>query len=271
MRYADLHLHTIHSDGIRSPLEVVERVAEAKLGIFAISDHDNIAAYHEVREAARERDLTIVSAAELSALLDGVDIHILAYGFDPDDRAIEARLAAFRETRAQRGDRMVEKLVTIGIPIRKEQVARIAGEGAVGRPHVARALIESGIVTTVQEAFDLYLRPGCPGYVDKERFSVEEAVALVHAAGGLTSIAHPSLYPDHRHILPRLLDMGIDGIEVFHPDLSDDDRFHYQRIAKERGLIVSGGSDDHGYEGRKTIGAVRVPETAIAPIVERAR
>jgi hypothetical protein len=271
MRYADLHLHTFHSDGIRSPLEVVERVVAAKLGILAISDHDNIAAYHEARDAARAHDLTFVPAAELSALLDGVDIHILAYGFDPDDRAIEARLAAFRETRAQRGDRMVEKLVALGIPIRKEQVARIAGEGAVGRPHVARALIESGVVTTVQEAFDLFLRPGCPGYVDKERFSVEEAVALVRAAGGVTSIAHPSLYPDHRRMLPRILDMGVDGIEVFHPDVNDDDRFHYQRLAKERGLIVSGGSDDHGYEGRKTIGSVRVPEKAIVPIVERAR
>lgn len=271
MRYADLHLHTFHSDGIRSPLEVVERVVAAKLAIFAISDHDNIAAYHEVREAARERDLTLVPASELSALYEGVDIHILAYGFDPNDAAIEQRLAAFRETRAQRGDRMVEKLVALGLPIRKAQVSRIAGDGAVGRPHVARALIESGVVDTVQEAFDRFLRPGCPGYVEKARFSVEEAVALVHAAGGVTTIAHPSLYPDHRRLLPRLLDLGIDGIEVFHPDVNDDDRFHYQKIANDRGLILSGGSDDHGYEGRKTIGSVRVPEKAIGAIVERAR
>jgi 3',5'-nucleoside bisphosphate phosphatase len=269
VRFADLHTHTIHSDGSYTPHELVDRAIVAGISILAISDHDNLAAIPEVEAYARARGVVLVAAAELSCQFEEIDIHVLAYGVELDHGELQRRLESFRESRDRRGERMVEKLCENGVVISIERVREIAGGGALGRPHVAKALVETGAVDSIEDAFREYLRQGRPGWVDKQRFAIEEAVELVRRAGGLTSIAHPSLYPDHRRIVPRLLDLGIDGIEVMHPDVGGDDRHHYKRLAAERGKIATGGSDDHGQGGRKTIGEVRVPESMIAPILER--
>lgn len=268
-RFADLHTHTIYSDGSYTPRELVDRAVAAGISILAISDHDNLGAIPEVDGYARERGIALVAAAELSCQFEGIDIHVLAYGVELDHGDLQRRLESFRESRDRRGERMVEKLGENGIAISIERVREIAGGGALGRPHVAKALVEAGAVTSIEHAFREYLRQGRSGWVDKQRFAIEEAVDLVRRAGGLTSIAHPSLYPDHRRIVPRLLDLGIDGIEVMHPDVGGDDRHHYKRLAAGRGKITTGGSDDHGQGGRKTIGEVQVPESMIAPILER--
>lgn len=269
-RVADLHTHTIHSDGSYTPRELVDRAADAGLAVLAISDHDNLGAIPEIRDYASDRGLLLIAATELSCQFDGIDIHVLAYCVDIENTELRDRLASFRVTRDRRGEQMVEKLAAAGVPVSIERVKEIAGDGSLGRPHVAKALMEMGAVDSIQEAFRLYLRQGCPGWVDKERFRVGEAVDLVHRTGGLTSIAHPSLYPDHRRLVPRLLDAGIDGIEVMHPEVGGDDRHHYGKLARDRGLLTTGGSDDHGQGGRKTIGEVRVPEAMIAPLLERA-
>jgi len=267
-RYADLHTHTIHSDGRHTPRELVDLAVESGLSILAISDHDNLDAFDEVGHYAVKKGLTLIAATELSCLYEGVDIHILAYGVDTTYPDLQRRLESFRATRDRRGELMVEKLSALGIDITYERVRTIAGTGSLGRPHVAEALIEAGAVSTIDEAFRVYLREGCPGWVDKERFMIEEAVALVHDAGGLTSIAHPSLYPGHRRLVPRILDAGVDGIEVMHPEVGGDDRHYYKRLAADRGAIMTGGSDDHGQGGRKAIGTIRVPESMIAPLLE---
>jgi 3',5'-nucleoside bisphosphate phosphatase len=270
LRYADLHLHTYHSDGTRSPREVIDLARQHDLAIVAISDHDNIAAFFEIKPYADAQGVTLIPATELSCGFDGVDVHVLAYAFDATDERIEARLRGFRAARHRRGYAIVDKLRALGYDIKAERVDQLAAGGAVGRPHVARALVEAGYAGSLSEAFDQLLGTGKPAYVDKERFRVEEAVALIRSAGGVTSIAHPSLYPNHQQLVPRLLDLGIDGIEVFHPKVGDEDRERYTNLARFRGKMITGGSDDHGSaKTSETLGTVRVPETAIAAILQR--
>jgi hypothetical protein len=270
LRYADLHLHTYHSDGTRSPREVIDLAREHGITIVAISDHDNVAAYFEIKPYANECGVALVAATELSCIVDGHDVHILAYAFDATDERFEQRLRHFRATREKRGAQMVEKLRTLGYPIELRRVEQLAAGGAMGRPHVARALVEAGYVESVSDAFDKLLRSGKPAFIDKERFRVDEAVALVHSVGGVTSIAHPTLYPNHEELVPRLLDAGVDAVEVFHPKVDAASADRYASIARFRGKFVTGGSDDHGMaKEMQTLGTVRVPETLLGPILER--
>ena len=197
-------------------------------------------------------------------------MHILAYAFDPLDERIERRLARFRETRQTRGRRMVERLRSLGYNIEAARVEQLAAGGSVGRPHVARALVERGYVASVDEAFDTLIGAGKPAYIGKERFRVDEAVALIHSAGGLTSIAHPTLYPDHEHVVPVLLDAGVDGVEVLHPEVDEAARETYSAVARFRGKMLTGGSDDHGTVKQvETLGTIRVPENWLTPILDR--
>jgi 3',5'-nucleoside bisphosphate phosphatase len=270
MRFADLHTHTHHSDGTRSSREVIDVARAAGITIVSISDHDNLAAYFESKTYADSRDVKLVPGVELSCAWEGHDIHILAYAFDPLDERIETRLRSFRSTRADRGKRMVDRLSSLGYKIDHARVEQLAAGGAMGRPHVARALVEAGYVATVAEAFDRLIGAGKPAYVEKERFKIDEAVALIHAAGGVTSIAHPTLYPNHEHIVPLLLDHGIDAIEVMHPDVDETNREMYANLARFRGKFTTGGSDDHGtVKTAETLGTIRVPENLIGPILER--
>jgi predicted metal-dependent phosphoesterase TrpH len=270
LRYADLHLHTTHSDGTRSPREVIDLARERGITIVAISDHDNVAAYFEIKPYANERGVTLVAATELSCIVDGHDVHILAYAFDAADERLERRLRQFRETRERRGAVMVERLRALGYPIELRRVEQLAAGGALGRPHVARALVEAGCVASVSDAFDKLLGTGKPAFVDKERFRVDEAVALVRAVGGVTSIAHPTLYPNADELVPRLLDAGVDAVEVFHPKVDAAAAERYANIARFRGKFVTGGSDDHGtVKEIETLGTIRVPETLLGPILER--
>ena len=270
MRYADLHTHTYHSDGTRSPKEVVDVSLAHGIDILCISDHDNLAAYFEIKQYADSRNVTLIPGMELSCAYEGVDVHVLAYAFDAHDERIEARLRSFRESRQRRGNAIVERLRTLGINISAQRVDELAAGGALGRPHVARALVEAGYVSSVSEAFDKYLGTGKPANVDKERFAIDEAVELIHSAGGVTSIAHPSLYADHQRRVPELLDRGVDAIEVMHPEVDAGNRERYTNLARFRGKFTTGGSDDHGkVKTKETLGTIKVPETMIGPILER--
>jgi predicted metal-dependent phosphoesterase TrpH len=238
-RFADLHLHTFHSDGTRSPREVVDLAREHGLDIIAISDHDNVAAFFEIKPYADDRGITLIQATELSCAYDGVDVHILAYAFDPFDERIGVHLRLFRESRQRRGHAIVERLQSLGYNIDVARVEQLAAGGALGRPHVARALVERGYVASVSEAFDKLLGTGKPANVEKARFSVEDALTLIHGAHGLLSIAHPSLYPNADRIVADLLDAGIDAVEVFHPDVPDEDRERFRNMARFRGKFVT--------------------------------
>jgi predicted metal-dependent phosphoesterase TrpH len=270
MRYADLHLHTYHSDGTRSPREVIDLARERGLDIVAISDHDTIAAYFEIKPHADAVGVTLVPATELSCIHRGIDIHVLAYAFDALDERIEARLRTFREVRERRGREIVERLRGLGFEVAHDRVEQLAAGGAVGRPHVARALVERGYVASIGEAFDRFLGSGKPAYVEKARFEISEAVALIHASGGVLSIAHPVHYPDAETVVAELLDAGVDAVEVFHPDVDEASSESFRSIARFRGRFVTGGSDDHGKAKEvETLGSVRVAESLIGPILER--
>jgi 3',5'-nucleoside bisphosphate phosphatase len=270
VRYADLHTHTYHSDGTRSPKEVVDVAHRHGIDILCISDHDNLAAYFEIKPYADSVGVTLIPGMELSCGFEGVDVHILAYAFNPHDERIEQRLRSFRETRHRRGYAIVDRLRAQGLNIDAERVDQLAAGGAMGRPHVARALVEAGYVSSVSEAFDKYLGTGKIGYVEKERFRVSEAVELIHNAGGVLSIAHPTLYPNHEQLVPKLFDLGVDGVEVQHPDVDRWERERYTNLARFRGKLATGGSDDHGTVKKKeTLGTVRVEETRIGAILDR--
>lgn len=270
MRFADLHTHTNHSDGTRSSREVIDVARAAGIEILCISDHDNLAAYFEAKTYADSREVQLIPGVELSCTYEGHDIHILAYAFDPLDERIEDRLRSFRATRADRGRRIVDKLAELGYRVDHKRVQELAGGGAMGRPHVARALVEKGYVASVSEAFDRFLGTGKPANVPKERFQIAEAVELIHSAGGVLSVAHPTLYPDPERIVPVLLDAGIDAIEVMHPDVDPANRERYTNMARFHGKFTTGGSDDHGsVKAKETLGTVRVPEDMIKPILER--
>ncbi len=270
MRYADLHLHTYHSDGTRSPREVVDVAKAHGLEIIAISDHDNLAAFYEIKQYAHDQGVTLIPAIELSCAYEGVDVHILAYAFDALDEHIDARLRKFRETRLKRGHAMVGRLRSLGYKVDQERVEQLAAGGAMGRPHVARALVEAGHVKSVNEAFDKLIGAGKPAYVEKERFQIEEAVKLIRSAGGVTSVAHPSLYPNHEKIVTAVLKAGIDGVEVFHPEVPKSHREMYTNLARFLGKMVTGGSDDHGtVKTSETLGTIKVPEDLITTILDR--
>src|SRR5688500_18599766 len=270
LRFADLHTHTYHSDGTRSPKEVVDVARAHGITILSISDHDNLAAYFEIKKYADEVGVLLIPGIELSCEYEGIDIHVLAYAFDANDERIADRLRGFRETRHDRGARIVDRLRALGYNISLTRVEELAAGGSLGRPHVARALVEARYVKSVSEAFDKLLGTGKPGYVEKERFRIAEAVALIRAAGGVTSIAHPTLYPNHETIVPLLLDAGIDAVEVIHPDVDPLNREKYTNLVRFRGKFATGGSDDHGAVKKvETLGTIRVPETMIQPLLDR--
>jgi 3',5'-nucleoside bisphosphate phosphatase len=270
MRYADLHTHTYHSDGTRSPQEVVDVAISHGIEILAISDHDNLAAYYEILPYAASRGITLIPAIELSCGYDGVDVHVLAYAFDAHDERIDRNLKHFREGRQRRGLAMAERLQHLGYRIDPNRIDELAAGGAVGRPHVARALVEAGYVATISDAFDKLLGTGKPAFVDKERFRIEDAIEMIRSAGGVTSIAHPTLYPDHNRLVPALLDAGVDAVEVLHPAVDENHRERYTNMARVRGKFTTGGSDDHGsVKTSETLGTVKVPETMIGSILER--
>lgn len=270
MRIADLHTHTYHSDGTRAPKEVVDLAVRHRLDILSISDHDNLAAYFEIKQYADTQGVLLIPGIELSCEHRGIDVHILAYAFNAHDERIDARLRGFREGRQRRGHAMVGRLRSLGYDIKPERVDQLAAGGAMGRPHVARALVEAGYASSVAHAFDTLLGTGKPGYVEKERFAIAEAVELIHTAGGVLSIAHPTLYPNHEELVPELLDAGIDAVEVMHPDVDRWSRERYTHLVRFRGKFATGGSDDHGtVKTSETIGTVRVPESMIGPILDR--
>lgn len=257
---ADLHTHTTYSDGAFSPRELVTKAARAGISVLAITDHDHVGAIDEAAEAGRDLGVTIVPGVELSVTLDGKDLHILSYFIDHTDRRFLDYLAFFRTERLKRAERMVQKLNTLNIPISLDAVLEYAGIGAVGRPHIASALMEAGHVGSFHEAFERFIGIGGPAYETKFQMHPREAFRMVNASGGLSFLAHPGRSLSEQELL-ELIKMGLDGIEVIHPSHSDQQRTYYRSIVDQYFLLESGGSDFHG--GRKNdhqlFGVVTVP------------
>jgi predicted metal-dependent phosphoesterase TrpH len=244
----DLHVHSSASDGTDPPAEVMRRAALAGLDVVALTDHDTVAGHAEARAAAGP--VTLLPGMELSCRLDGRSLHMLAYLFDPGQPTLAAELARIRDDRVLRGRAMVDRLADLGVDVSWEQVAAIAGQAVVGRPHIARAMADSGAIASPREAFTRdWIADGGRAYVDRYALDPVRAIGLVRAAGGVTVLAHPRAGRDTRvtdEQITRLAAAGLAGLEVFHPDQSDAERARLLALASDLGLVATGGSDDHG-------------------------
>jgi predicted metal-dependent phosphoesterase TrpH len=270
-RGADLHCHSTFSDGVETPTRLVARAQEAGLSVLALSDHDALHGLPEFEAAAKGTGLVTVPATELSTRCDGDDVHVLGLFVDPAEPAFAARLASFRTDRDRRGEAMVEKLASIGMPLDLGKIRATVGEGAFGRPHIARAMVAKGYVKSLEQAFDEYLTKGKPGYVAKPKWSLEESIASIHGAGGLAVIAHPVWYRDPERVVTIGMAAGLDGIEVFHIDQEAAKESEFAKLAGRHGLLVSAGSDYHGPpEGKKRVGACRLDEEGWSRLVAAA-
>lgn len=245
---ADLHMHTIFSDGVHSPSEIVKKAREAGLSTIAITDHDHVGAFDEASEYGRQVGVTVVPGLELSITLREKDFHILAYFFDHTHKRLLEYLAFFRGERLKRAERMVRKLNSLNVPLRLDAVLEKAGIAAVGRPHIASALLDEGLVDSFQGAFQRFIGTGGPAYETKFQLNPSEAFRLISEAGGLSFLAHPGNYLSEQELL-ELIKYGLDGIEVVHPSHSASMQDYYRGIVNNYFLLESGGSDFHG--GRK--------------------
>ncbi|WP_228917274.1 PHP domain-containing protein [Streptomyces sp. DH20] len=270
----DLHTHSTASDGTDTPAELVRKAAAAGLDVVALTDHDTTRGHADAL-AALPQGLTLVTGAELSCRLDGVSMHLLAYLFDPEEPALLTERELVRDDRVPRAKGMIAKLNALGVPVTWEQVARIAGDGSVGRPHVASALVEIGVVGSVSDAFTPeWLADGGRAYVPKHETDPFEAVRLVKNAGGVTVFAHPAAVKRGRTVpesaIAELAAAGLDGIEVDHMDHDPDTRTRLRGLAGDLGLLVTGSSDYHGSRKACVLGEFSTDPEVYGEITRRA-
>lgn len=268
--FADLHLHSNESDGTDPPTMVAQRAAAAGLQAFALTDHDTTAGNAEAGTAAAGEGIRFIPGIEISAEFDGVEVHILGLGLTQANDELDSRMAVVREDRIQRGQVMIEKLREAGVEITLADLEAEIGEAsAPGRLHVARALYRIGVTNSIQEAFTRFIGIGRPAYVPKTRVPADEAIRLIHGGGGLASVAHPGIGGVHKK-LPRLLSLPFDGVEVWHAEHSVGQAAEYAILARENGLVATGGSDDHGSKTqRRNIGQTGLNETGFAAFSAR--
>jgi predicted metal-dependent phosphoesterase TrpH len=267
----DLHSHSRASDGQYLATEVAQRAAAAGVGVWGLCDHDTVAGLPEAQRAAERLGIRLVPGIELSAFLDKREIHLLGHFLDPAHRAL-ARFEDFlADHRRQRMKAIVEKLEKLGVFIRVEDIEKFSGGKTIGRPHVARAIVEAGAATSVKDAFDRYLGEGRGAYVQRYRLEVADAVALVRDAGGTVTIAHPGVSGIERGDVQRMRAAGVVGIEVYHPDHNPSVREKYLRIAEELDAVPTSGSDYHGDEVApdRHLGMVTMPAERLAALEAR--
>lgn len=271
---ADLHSHSTASDGTCPPAEVMRRARAAGLDVIALTDHDTVAGHEEARQTL-PRGLTLLPGMELSCRLEGHSVHLLGYLFDPAHRELAAELAKIRESRVHRARAMVVRLAELGAPVTWEQVCTLAGDGVVGRPHIARAMVEAGVIESPEQAFGPdWIGAGGRAHVTRYALDPARAASLIRDAGGVAVLAHPRVpergwtVPDD--VIARLAAAGMSGIEVRHPDQDRSKRMELQALADSLGLVASGGSDDHGELTGYRIGSDTIAPDAYERLVSQA-
>jgi len=266
--FVDLHTHSTASDGTLPPEQVVEAAQKCGLAAIALTDHDTINGVAAARTAGERLGVRVVAGAELSAFQDDHEVHVLALHLS-NLHALEVRLSELRAQRHVRAEQIVEKLNALEVPVTLDEVLQQANGGAVGRPHIARALIARGVVQDFRDAFVRYLGGGAAAFVPKTKLSIEDAIGIVHEAGGLAIWAHPG-EGGRRERLEGLVAAGLDGIEVRHPSHGSEDVKRLQALAEFFGLLQSGGSDWHGAsDGPRRLGIMNVPSEWLARQDER--
>ncbi|MEU9979807.1 PHP domain-containing protein [Streptomyces sp. NPDC050856] len=273
----DLHTHSTASDGTDTPAELVLAAAAAGLDVVALTDHDTTRGHAEAIAAlARlDRELTLVTGAELSCRVDGVGLHMLAYLFDPDEPELARERELVRDDRVPRARAMVGRLQELGVAVTWERVAAIAGDGSIGRPHIAEALVELGVVPTVSDAFTPeWLADGGRAYAQKHELDPFTAIRLVKAAGGVTVLAHPLAVKRGRTVpeaaIAELAACGLDGMEVDHMDHDEPTRARLRGLAGELGLLTTGSSDYHGTRKTCRLGEYTTDPEIYGEITRRA-
>jgi 3',5'-nucleoside bisphosphate phosphatase len=270
----DLHTHSTFSDGTLEPEQVVELAATRDLTGFALTDHDTTEGVERARAAATATGLAVLLGCELSAEHEGAPVHVLGYGFDPAEPVFAARRAWILEGRVGRARRMVERLRALGVDVDLDRVLELAGSGSVGRPHVAQALVEAGVVADVASAFSPeWIGNGGRAYVAKDAVGPEEAVALIRGAGGVAVLAHPSLHAGAgavpEQVIRAMAAAGLAGLEVDHPDQEPAERARLRALAGELGLEVTGASDCHGALYGYRLGVERTQDATVERLLAR--
>lgn len=256
--FVDLHTHSTASDGTLAPEGVIEAAKRCGLTALALTDHDTIDGVHVARSEGDRLGVRVIAGVELSAFQDEHEVHLLALHLTHLE-ALEKRLSELRASRYTRAQKIVEKLNSLGIPLTLDEVLQQANGGAVGRPHVARALIARGVVHDFRDAFVKYLGNAGSAFVAKEHFSIEDAIAIAHEAGALAIWAHPG-DGGRRERLEPLIAAGLDGLEIKHPSHSSEDIKRLQALADFFNLVPSGGSDWHGApDGSRRLGIMNIP------------
>ncbi|NUH41098.1 PHP domain-containing protein [Streptomyces samsunensis] len=270
----DLHTHSTASDGTDTPAELVRNAAAEGLDVVALTDHDTVGGYEEATRAL-PAGLTLVTGAELSCRLNGISLHMLAYLFDPIEPELSRERELVRDDRVPRAQAMVAKLRELDVPITWDRVAEIAGDGAVGRPHIATALVELGVVESVSDAFTPdWLADGGRAHVEKHELDPFEAIRLVKGAGGVAVFAHPLAVKRGQCVpesaIGELAAAGLDGVEVDHMDHDEDTRKRLRGLAAELGLLTTGSSDYHGSRKACRLGEYTTDPEVYGEIVRRA-
>ena len=257
--FADLHLHTNFSDGTYTPEELAGRASELRLAAVALTDHDTVEGCARMAAACELAGLEFIPATELTAELNGNELHLLGYFVDTQNPRLLEEMARFQCVRQNRIREMVARLNHLNIPLQTDAVFAIANCRSPGRPHVARALVMGGFCSSLDEAFERFLKQNRPAWVPKFKISALDAIELIHQADGLAVMAHPGLNRADE-IIPGLVRAGLDGVECFHTKHTPTASEHYVRLAKELGVLITGGSDCHGLnKGKPLIGSIKLP------------
>lgn len=243
--FADLHVHTNISDGVSTSEEVVKMAARYKLQAIAITDHDTMDGVYDAQVEAKNQGIEILEGVELSTDCEGMEVHILAYCIDPNNSNFQEHLKIFRDVRLNRAEKMVYKLRDMGIYIDFNTVLEMAGSGSVGRPHIAQALLATGKINSVAEAFEYYIGVGKPAYEPRYKYHPVDMIKLIRKLGGVPVLAHPGISCEKPLIL-SLIEEGLQGLEVYHPQHSQDMEEYYFNLCQKFELIATGGSDFHG-------------------------
>jgi predicted metal-dependent phosphoesterase TrpH len=259
-QYVDLHVHTKHSDGASSVDEVLAVASAQGLQAISITDHDTIDAYPAALERAGALGIEVIPGVEISSNIGRTDIHILGYCIDIENRALRGKLQEMRDARFVRARRMVERLNAQGIDLRFETVLKVAGPGAIGRPHIAAAMMQEELIYSVRDAFERLIGYDSPAYVEKMQIAPRDVFQLILQAGGIPVLAHPALTRVDEHI-PQFVRDGLMGMEVMHAEPAPAAERYYRELCGKHGLLMTGGSDYHSpaQSGRVVIGWPRVP------------
>jgi len=270
----DLHLHSTASDGRLSPAELVIKAAAEGLSVIALTDHDTVDGIATAMEAAREfPELRFIPGIEISTDVAEGEVHILGYFIDHTNHSLQAALEKMRNSRWERARKMVMKLNELGCPLEWERVSEIAGEGTVGRPHIAQALLERGHISSFREAFEKYINRDGPAYVERKKVTPSGAVKMVIRAGGLPVLAHPLTTPEPEEMTVSLKAAGLIGIEAYYASYATEDVERLVAIADRLDLIATGGTDFHGIDAdaEAHIGGMEIPEKSVERLLALAR